>query len=54
MVSTACSRSEEDPDWLLIGMIVPGDEFDFGGGDPNIAEESHEPVWRRSFRRCHR
>ena len=51
MVSTAFSRSEDDPDWLIIGIIVPGD----GNGEPNIvAEESRELVRRRSFRRCHK
>lgn len=54
MVSTACSRSESDPDWLLMGMIVPRDRFDVESGEPNIAEESRGLVWRCSFRRCHR
>lgn len=44
MVSTAFSRSEEDPDWLLIGMIVPKDGVFLGKGEPNKAEESRELV----------
>lgn len=47
MVSTACSRSEDEPDWLLIGMIVPGDEVVLGRGEPKVGEESLGLVWRR-------
>ena len=53
MVSTAFSRSEDDPDWLLIGITVPGEVVP-GNGEPNKAKESRELVRRRSFRRCHR
>ena len=55
MVSTAFSRSDDDPDWLIIGIIVPGDGVVLRNGEPkNVAEESRELVRRRSFRRCHK
>ena len=44
MVSTAFSRSDGDPDWLLIGMIVPGEDVVLGSGEPNVEEKSREPV----------